>query len=150
MPQADDKPGAQTLRGGPMNPIAGSNVAGIIDVNPTHGVYGTRVRITVELTSGADQVARIRVYSFSAASNWSVPHMESHYAPYKRDSSTWVQTNLLYSDSRAYILRFYAYAKDGRVLAVGDIAKNGGGPAVGSGNDGIGGYRPFQPGKLTI
>ena len=145
------RPGEQTFKGGPMNPVGGSNVAGVIDVKPTHGVRGTRVRITVRFTSGAEQVSSIKVYSFSEYTAWSRPLTEIAYIPHKSSSNTWTQSDLAYTNSKAYVFRFYAYTKDGRVVSVGDIAKNGGGPAVGAGNDGIGEYAPYyRSDKLTI
>ncbi len=133
-----------TFTDGEMVPIYSSGVRATIDVEPNSGVEGTMVeRITVTFTSGASKVKNVIIYSFSEVySDWETPLYEWAFNLYmaKISASVWeVPSDVTYyTTGENAVLRFYAEANDGTMIAVGDIDYNGGGPAVSWREDGIG------------
>jgi uncharacterized protein YfaP (DUF2135 family) len=120
-----------TMSNAKMYPVNNSGVTADIDVNPNTGVSGTPATVTIKFTNGADLVAGIRASSFSEVNGWNYPMPEPAVVLIKQDSSTWVSIpGLCYTDDRKMVTRFYATKIDDTVVAIGDVLKNGGGPAV--------------------
>jgi len=129
--------GEQEFSDGSMEPINNSGVEATIDVEPNSGDVGTPVDITVVFTSGANLINQIKVYSFGLDDVWDIANFESSANLIKINSSTWHQGDLQYNYGGPGVLRFYAIKSGGVAVAVGDVEKDGGGPAPSHWEDGV-------------